>query len=88
MAYHVRFAKSYIKEFGKLDKYTQKMIFSWIEKNLEGIEDPRRTGKALTGDKRGLWRYRIGDYRLICVIEDDQLVIIALNIGHRREVYK
>ncbi len=57
------------------------MVTSWIRKNLEGIDDPRRIGKALAGNKRGYWRYRIGDYRLICTIEDEKLVIIALNIG-------
>ena len=88
MSYHVSFTKEVIKEIKKLDKYTQRMVTSWIRKNLEGIDDPRRIGKALTGNKRGYWRYRIGDYRLICTIEDEKVVIIALNIGHRREIYK
>lgn len=88
MSYHVSFTKEVIKEIKKLDKYTQRMATSWIRKNLEGIDDLRRIGKALTGNKRGYWRYRIGDYRLICTIEDEKLVIIALNIGHRREIYK
>jgi len=75
------------KEFKKLDKYTQKIIRSWIDKNLVDCENPRQQGLALTANKTGQWRYRIGDYRLICLIEDDQLNIIALNIGHRRDVY-
>ncbi len=75
------------KEFKKLDKYTQKIIRSWIDKNLVDCENPRQHGLALTANKTGQWRYRIGDYRLICLIEDDQLNIIALNIGHRRDVY-
>jgi mRNA interferase RelE/StbE len=55
---------------------------------LQSISDPRSIGEALHGDKSGLWRYRVGDYRLICQIEDARLVIVVLNIGHRREVYR
>lgn len=75
------------KDVKKLDSYTKLMIKSWIEKRLLHCEDPRAHGKALTANRKGQWRYRIGDYRLICTIEDDRLVILALTIGHRREVY-
>ena len=61
---------------------------AWIVKNLEGCEDPRQHGKGLTAIRSGQLRYRIGDYRLICEIQDDKLVILALTIGHRREVYE
>ena len=87
MSYSVETTSRFDKEFKKLDRYTQRMIKAWIEKNLEGCTDPRRHGKGLTANRSGQWRYRIGDYRLICEIEDDRLVILALNIGHRREVY-
>lgn len=85
--YSVQLSERFKKEFRKLDKYTQRMIRAWIDKNLVGCADPRRQGKGLTANRSGQWRYRIGDYRLICQIEDDRLVILALNIGHRREVY-
>ena len=75
------------KDVKKLDSYTKLMIKSWIEKRLLHCEDPRAHGKALTANRKGQWRYRIGDYRLICTIEDERLVILALTIGHRREVY-
>ena len=88
MKYEVRYTKKVIKELKKLDQYTKRMIKAWIDKNLEGCEDPRSKGKGLTANRSGQWRYRIGDYRLICQIEDDELVILALTIGHRREVYK
>lgn len=88
MKYSVETTSSFDKEFKRLDKYTQKMIKAWIEKNLIGCEDPRTIGKGLSSNRSGQWRYRIGDYRLICIIEDNKLVITALNIGHRREVYK
>ena len=71
----------------KLDKQTLKILFNWIEKNLSNTDDPRSKGKALVGNKKGYWRYRIGDYRLITRIEDDRLIIIAINFKHRREVY-
>ncbi|MFI3214168.1 MAG: type II toxin-antitoxin system RelE/ParE family toxin [Eubacteriales bacterium] len=68
--------------------YTKRMVKSWIEKNLMECEIPRIHGKSLTANFSRQWRYRIGDYRLLCLIEDDKLIITALNIGHRREIYK
>lgn len=88
MSYNVETTARFDKEFKKLDRYTQRMIKAWIDKNLVGCTDPRAHGKALTANRSGQWRYRIGDYRLICLIEDNRLIITALNIGHRREVYK
>ena len=88
MKYEVRYTRRVIKELKKLDQYTKRMIKSWIDKNLVDCEDPRSKGKGLTANRSGQRRYRIGDYRLICEIQDDELVILALSIGHRREVYK
>ena len=87
MTYRVETTSRFDKEFKKLDKYTQRMIKAWITKNLIDCENPRIHGKALTANRKGQWRYRIGDYRLICAIEDDELIILALSVGHRREVY-
>lgn len=86
--YQIELTEQFKKEFKKLDKYTQKLLRSWINKNIENIENPRQNGKALVGNKLGLWRYRIGDYRLICKIEDEKLIILALAIAHRKDVYK
>ena len=88
MKYQVRFAESFNKDFKKLDHYTQTMIIAWVDKHIDGTSNPRSTGKSLTNNLKGLWRYRIGDYRLICEIHDDELIILALAIGHRREIYK
>ena len=85
--YKVETTARFDKEFKKLDKYTQRMITAWIDKNLEGSENPRVRGKGLTANRSGQWRYRIGDYRLICEIQDNKLVILALSIGHRRAIY-
>jgi len=87
MKYRIETTSRFDKEFKKLDNYTQRMIKSWICKNLIDCENPRQHGKGLTGNKNGQWRYRIGDYRLICLIEDSELVILALSVGHRREIY-
>ena len=88
MSYQVKLTSSFRKSFRKLDFLTQRMISRWIVKNLESTDNPRIHGKALTGDFKGLWRYRIGDYRIIADIRDDELVIVAIDIGHRREVYR
>ncbi len=85
--YTVETTQRFDREFKKLDKYTQRMIKAWIEKNLVGCADPRTHGKGLTSNRSGQWRYRIGDYRLICIIEDGRLVITALSVGHRSVVY-
>ena len=84
MKYNVELSDRFKREFKKLDKYTQKIIRSWIDKNLVGTEKPRQYGKGLTANRSGQWRYRIGDYRLICQIEDSELIILALSVGHRR----
>lgn len=88
MKYTVETTERFEKEFKRLDRYTQQMLKSWIEKNLGGCENPRAKGKGLTANRNGQWRYRIGDYRLICLIQDNELVILALTVGHRSDIYK
>lgn len=87
MKYIVDYSDRAIKELNKLDRYTRQMIYAWIDKNLVGCENPRQRGKALTANRKGQWRYRIGDYRLICEIKDNELIILALSVGHRRNIY-
>ena len=74
--------------FKKLDKHTASLIIGWIEKNLEGCENPRQHGKGLTANRSGQWRYRVGNYRLIAEIENDKIIILILSIGHRRDIYE
>lgn len=85
--YAFEITERFKKEFKKLDRYTQKMIKAWITKNLINCYNPRINGKALTSNRSGQWRYKIGDYRLICLINDNKLIILALNLGHRRDIY-
>lgn len=88
MTFHVEFTESAKRELDKLDKYTKKIILLWLNKHLEGCDNPRIHGKALTANRVGQWRYRIGDYRVIAKIEDNKLIILVIAIGHRREVYE
>ena len=87
MSFSVETTARFDKEFKKLDRYTQRMIKAWIDRHLDGCEDPRAIGKGLTANRSGQWRYRIGDYRLICEIDDGRLIILALTVGHRRDIY-
>ncbi len=86
--YEVRLEKSAQKNLKKMDKNDSKIIMSWISKNLVNCEDPYIHGKSLQGNLKGKWRYRVGNYRLICNINDKKLVILILEAGHRREIYK
>lgn len=88
MAWTVEYSDTALKELRKLDKQTAKRIVDFMEERVVGRENPRSTGKILTGLKGGLWRYRIGDYRIICDIQDNLLRVLVLQIGHRREVYR
>ena len=85
--FHVLLSKHAIKDLNKLDPSVSKVIFSWISKNLEGCEDPRTRGKQLKGNLVKFWRYRVGDYRILCEIREQEIIIIVVAIGHRREIY-
>lgn len=87
MKYKLTTTARFDKEYKKLDKYTQKLIKNWTKKHIENCDNPKIYGKALQGNKKGFWRYRIGDYRMICIIKDNELIILAITIGHRREIY-
>lgn len=86
MVYKIVYDKKAIKSLSKLDKGQQKMIISWIEKNLVDTDNPKQHGKALKGNLKEYWRYRVGDYRILADINDDEIKIIIFNIGHRREI--
>lgn len=88
MVYKLEFSKRFDRQFSKLDKSTQRYIFNWLIKYLDNVENSRYSGKSLTGNKQGLWRYRIGNYRVIVDISDTNCVIIAVEVGHRKFIYK
>ncbi|MDR1412315.1 MAG: type II toxin-antitoxin system RelE/ParE family toxin [Actinomycetes bacterium] len=75
------------KQLSKLDRYTARLILAWIRKNLDGSTNPRARGKGLSANRAGEWRYRVGDWRIIANINDTEVIILVLAVGHRREVY-
>ena len=87
MKYKVILSEKARKALKKPDKQTSSLIIGWIEKNLEGCENPRIHGKGLVSNRSGQWRYRIGDYRLICEIQDKKIIIYVLEVGHRKRIY-
>lgn len=87
MKYKIVFTERTIKQLKKLDKHTSALIVGWLEKNIKDCENPRIHGKGLVENKSGQWRYRIGDYRVICEIQDKEIVVLVLEIGHRRNIY-
>jgi mRNA interferase RelE/StbE len=76
------------RELRKLAPETQQSILSYLRERVAGSSDPRQYGKPLRMNLAGLWRYRVGDYRLICRIEENRLVVLVLKVGHRRDVYE
>lgn len=84
--YDLIYDKKYLKSLKKLDIQAQKIITNWVENNLLNCEEPRFSGKPLTGNFKGIWRYRIGSYRLLAKIDDDKLIIFAINRRQRRNI--
>jgi len=76
-----------VKELRKLDRQAQQEILRYFRERITTEEDPRRFGKVLSRDLVGLWRYRVRNYRMICNIEDDKLMVLVLRVGHRKNVY-
>ena len=75
------------KQFQKMDKTTLKRVVDYMDE-IATLIDPRSRGKSLVGNLKGLWRYRVGDYRIICQIKNDQLIILVTDVDHRKHVYK
>ena len=88
MAWAVELLASAADALDKLDPVTQQRLWRFLRERLSRTDNPRQSGKALTGRYGDLWRYRVGDYRLICRIEDARLVVVGVKIGHRSEVYR
>jgi len=86
--FKIVYEKGFYKDLKSFDKQQARLILAWIKKNLDGSDNPKEKGKSLTGNLKGYWRYRIGDYRLICEIKDDLLVLICVAVGHRKNIYK
>ncbi len=88
MSWVYRFDERALKELRKLGKQAQRDIVAYLDERVTGDHDPRRFGKGLKADLAGLWRYRVGDYRILCQIRDGELLVLVVAVGHRREVYE
>lgn len=86
--YRVEFTESALKDMKKLDRHTARVIKNWIIKNLVDCDDPRIHGKALKGNLAGIWRYRVGDYRVFADIHENVVTIEILEVEHRSKIYK
>jgi mRNA interferase RelE/StbE len=89
VAWTVEVSESALRELDKLDPQHARRILKFLDDRVAGSDDPRTVGQALQGARLGeFWKYRVGDYRLICKIVDERLIVIVLRVGHRREIYR
>ena len=88
MAWTIDYTDTAKKQLQKMDRQTARRLMDYMDERIAPLQDPRTTGKPLTGSRGGFWRYRVGDYRLICHIQDEVMSVLVVQIGHRREVYR
>lgn len=88
MAWTIDYAATAKAQLRKLDKQTARRILDFMDQRIASLENPRSAGKALTGPLGSLWRYRVGDCRVICDIQDGALRVLVVQLGHRRDVYR
>lgn len=88
MAWKIDYTETARNRLRKLDKPVAKRIVDHMDERIAVLENPRSAGKALTGPLGGLWRYRVGDYRVICEVQDEVMRVLVIEVGNRREVYR
>ena len=88
MKYSVEYTRTAVKQLKKMDKKIVALILTFVEEKLVACENPRSIGKALRGNLNDIWRYRVGDYRIIAKIEDELVIITIVEIGHRKDMYE
>lgn len=88
MSWVCKFDRRALRELNKLDSQSQQKILAYLEERIELDADPRRFGKRLKANLAGLWRYRVGNYRIICQIVDNELIVLVLAVGHRKTIYE
>jgi mRNA interferase RelE/StbE len=88
LAWTIEITRTAEKQITKLHRDAQQAIVRFLRERLAGTENPRQWGRPLQGEKRGLWRYRVGDYRLICDIQEKRITVMVLQVGHRKDVYR
>ncbi|CAK7192686.1 hypothetical protein COMNV_00892 [Commensalibacter sp. Nvir] len=88
MAWQINYSRSALNELKKLDKQDARRIINYLTLHVQPLENPKQLGKALTGNLKEFWRYRIGNYRVIAEVQEDKIIILILRVAHRKEVYK
>jgi mRNA interferase RelE/StbE len=88
LTWQIKFSETAVKQLKKIDKNTAKRITDFLRERIIATNNPRGIGKALTGPLGDFWRYRVGDYRIICDIQDGNLCVLVLKIANRREAYR
>ncbi|MEI9535074.1 type II toxin-antitoxin system RelE family toxin [Moellerella wisconsensis] len=88
MVWTINYSERALKSLRKMDKQSARRIVDFMGLRIAALDDPRQLGKSLKGELGEFWRYRVGDYRILCEIRDDELVILAATTGHRREIYE
>lgn len=88
MVWRIEYAETALSRLRKLDRQDARRILDYMDTRIAGLDDPRSRGKALTGVLGGLWRYRVGNYRVICDIRDATLRVLVVRIGNRSDVYR
>lgn len=89
LIWNINFTNTALKTISKFDKTTQIRIFKWLEERVSKGNNPRLWGKQLKGSILGdNWCYRIGDYRILCNIQDDKLIVAVVDVGHRKDIYE
>lgn len=84
--WHVETTEQFDRDFTKLDRAVQRRVVAYLEE-VEALDDPRQRGKGLTANHTGVWRYRVGDYRILAQIIDNTLTVLTLKVDHRKDVY-
>ena len=84
--FRIEWSERAVRQLDRIDRQAARAIVRFMAERVGGAESPRSAGKPLRGD--GLWRYRVGDYRILCAIQDDVMVVLVVEVGHRREIYR
>jgi len=88
LAWNVEFGATARRQLTKLDRQWQAAILDYLEDRVAPLDNPRNRGKPLVGDRKGLWRYRVGGYRVLCELRDKELIVLVVVVAHRRQVYR
>ncbi len=88
MGWTISFTTTAKKQLAKLDRPTADLITRFLDEKIANAADARQFGHGLVGDLKGRWRYRVGDYRVLCELHDHELLVLVVAVGRRREIYK